>query len=212
MKRLGRWLFNGVAAMSLLMLVIMCILWVRSYWRSDQFIWFDGHGTETPDLHPDEPLYNHTHSIICSYGGIRFEDRYEEWGILGGSLNGGHYFDWRVEAPTAYPYYAPSYASAAPKVHRFQVMGLELVLPSSPPSFYSFLERTYCLTLPFPILALGLSGMPALSLRAFRRRRIQRDRGRKELCLKCGYDLRATPNQCPECGTVPKTIKNSDGP
>lgn len=55
------------------------------------------------------------------------------------------------------------------------------------------------------ILLLGVLSIPAtiyILIRVVRAdiRTMRRDRGQ---CEKCGYDIRATPNRCPECGTIP---------
>ncbi len=41
-----------------------------------------------------------------------------------------------------------------------------------------------------------------LGLILFARHETKLDRKKRGLCLKCGYDLRASKNRCPECGTV----------
>jgi hypothetical protein len=42
-----------------------------------------------------------------------------------------------------------------------------------------------------------------LMLLAFRRLEKQRKRAQQGMCRECGYDLRATPDRCPEGGAIP---------
>jgi hypothetical protein len=52
-----------------------------------------------------------------------------------------------------------------------------------------------------PALATAL--LPAVWVYRFRKTRRARRIG---LCTTCGYDLRATPGRCPECGAIPKGV------
>ena len=56
------------------------------------------------------------------------------------------------------------------------------------------------LQIPYWLPALIFACAPAL---AIARRFQQFSTTRKGLCRRCGYDLRATPKRCPECGEVP---------
>jgi hypothetical protein len=56
------------------------------------------------------------------------------------------------------------------------------------------------IVIPLWLPALILTTISMLGLRAWRRRR--RLHRTPFACRHCGYDLRATPERCPECGTV----------
>ena len=59
--------------------------------------------------------------------------------------------------------------------------------------------NTFILPLGLPILLFGLYPV-WLMFPSVRRRRLQERWCKEGRCVKCGYDLRGTPDRCPECG------------
>ena len=85
--------------------------------------------------------------------------------------------------------------------------------PEFPPPHLSMVRTTYRLyavPIAFPIIL--FSAYPTWEVFIARRRRLRRESRRlRGQCLYCGYDLRASPARCPECGraaAVPRPCPN----
>jgi hypothetical protein len=62
-----------------------------------------------------------------------------------------------------------------------------------------------CMLVPAAIAVIALASLSG-PIRRYSKRLAARQRSAENRCVKCGYDLRATPERCPECGTVAAAV------
>ena len=68
-----------------------------------------------------------------------------------------------------------------------------------------FRYATAQVRVPLWFVALLAAPLPAWRGRTLARKRTASRRSSQGLCVQCGYDVRATPDRCPECGAAPLT-------
>jgi hypothetical protein len=174
MRRLARRLFTICSAVSLLLCAAVCVLWVRSY-DVDVFNWF----ATVPDG-TSSGLHLKRHDYVFSKNGTLYWSR-----------------SWRPPDPT------PVTHIGQREIEHMQFPLLSSRVPLREPSFAWERGSDYVsITVAYWALALATLPVPAAHLWSARRGRRSRLRRQGGLCTSCGYDLRASPGRCPECGTA----------
>ena len=170
--RMKRRLLNLLTALSLLLCVALCALWVRTLWRQD-VVRFPGRRHN---------LFTTPHVVWSATAGRPYWEgpAYES------------YEPNRKFAATFGPFFGYS-RRPAPGGSRHAALGFAYLSYLQPPP--NACRFTYIAVPLWAFVALSAL-MPAERLRRRLRRR------RVGTCAFCGYDLRATPGRCPECGTI----------
>ena len=177
-----RRLLNFLTAVSLLLLVAVCVVWVRSYWVEDQVMWRRVDGARWVVSSPGAVVVGVERANWSGWPAEGFGLRYErgtpapvvEHVVRMLVLNVGPGDTFEQWAREGFGWYRWRPASGAS-------MFLRVVVPTW-------------------FLAAASALLPAARLV----RRVVRRRARG-VCARCGYDLRATPERCPECGEIAGT-------
>jgi hypothetical protein len=189
-----RRLFTLVSAVSLLLCVATCVLWVWSY-RDQGFLERIDILVEADRwvLHKEESLRTNRGQFvyILQEKRLTFQDAAKSSESFPGSRRGR--WCW-VDSPS------PSSSGRYEEEERYGGFGVTTFeTVRSTGSVWSVVT----VSLPFWVAALITGVAPGRwAARRFRRHRHEARRA-AGLCPACGYDLRATPGRCPECGAVP---------
>ncbi|HEX3358737.1 MAG TPA: hypothetical protein VHS31_17305 [Tepidisphaeraceae bacterium] len=182
-----RRLFTFLAILSLLLCLATLVLWVRSYWQRDVF----KHGDSTAS---NTDIYE----LVSSSGELD----------ISADHNGS------TESRVSYPLGMSASAIRSSQMNTLSTLQKQVQSKSYWFAGFGYnrweipsLFANHTIHLPHWFPALLFAIFPALRLRYILRTRRALHRNRAGLCLHCGYDLRATPDCCPECGQIAEPIK-----
>ncbi|HEY7118320.1 MAG TPA: hypothetical protein VH475_17155 [Tepidisphaeraceae bacterium] len=186
MRHLFRIALNVATALSLLMCVATVSLWVRSYRIVDVVHRYGYEDTGRPSKYRRWLLVNHT--IATRRGAVQLLIGPKRFAIEG--------------MPPDYYSYPATIDTFDPPDWTFFGFAAAHSPPGTPPreQWDQYRFPMYAFTLLFTVLPV------AWSVRRYRRR-MARSRIERGRCWTCGYDLRATPDRCPECGQIPASAK-----
>lgn len=190
MKRPGRRLFNFAAAVSLIVASGICILWGLSGPPVQHYVAWRGRTTWMVESKIGRIWLQRWH--VADPLPIRPERAGLSW-----ELRGTRNVPYQPNAPILVGYSPPPRELS--NGYGFVWMSDDL----TPNPRYGSREM---LAVPHWLPALAALILPGVWL-AFRVRASRNKRA--GVCEACGYDLRATPERCPECGAVPSAGKGS---
>jgi|SRR5690348_3768912 len=191
---MGR-IFTFLSALSLLLCVVILALWARSYWRSDSLY----RPTLDAFSQPDGSY------IICSSRGLIILESGRVFGktmpgktpYLGGPPVQSHdrSLSWRLNTQSVVG--SAPYGKLVNTRFGFGRRTSAYVQQVNPTTQQLGIQTTT--VYPHYLAAIFAAFLPITwALNRMRRR----SRTRTGACPTCGYDLRATPTRCPECGTL----------
>jgi hypothetical protein len=197
MLPMARRLFALCSALSLLLCVAACVLWVRSYWAYDSFTYL-WQGNVAGDYHLMQ------YDLRSSGGRLWYSLSEENW-TAQELARDGYNGPAGLAAEREAGFFHGSGRTADDPLSSPRVLNLIFGRPSvwNRLGFrYRFAEgRLTSAFAPHWFVAFVTAIVPIGWL--WRRLR-QQNRLRTGLCPACGYDLRASPDRCPECGTPAK--------
>jgi len=210
-------LFNLLAGLSLLLSMTMAVLWMRSHRCIDAISWTgDYKGAEATSIdgsvglafleatHNPPPGYRVRCGFVRTDDGQRFASGYSFADAPGWSSAFGLSLSFQppISSDSSDQVWTTATITVFHATSIWNKMGF-----STGPQGASVggvaLTSGRSIFIPDWFFCMAFALMPLVSILRIRK---NARRVRNGLCATCGYDLRASPDRCPECGTVPKEI------